>query len=829
MLMCNLNEIQIRRFFQLNKLVFLMVSLLLHSLQGEIITRHSNLYSTFSDLTIAVQDKVKNIESRELETDLSTFILNLNQEFIGIYFDMNIPQIKFAANEIKHVLEKYHYKVKLLPLDGFMNDYPARKVVISTVEDAHVLHQFSLAIGEMLQAIEPQGYAIRTSMKAEPLMAMNTRQDSDFFLAMNGNPGWMNENGETKSEPETYWVLGGDDNGAMNGGIDLANHMQSKGMSEPFQADQVPYIAKRGVKYNVTLDGRTPSYGSWGDASANAVAHNWDMSFWTEYIDKLALYKYNVLSLWNLNPFPSLVVTKDFESLALNNVQDMSGNVILNWDIQQKIQFWKDVMAYAKSRGFEIYIFNWNVKTNGTNLPDRDDPQTKSYLRNSLYALFETYPDLDGFGFHSGENMGSSEGFNSDTEREAWLYDVYGQAFENFKQDYPDRELRLIHRLWEAQLPDIMPYWGNLSYPMDASIKYSRAHLYSYTAPNFFITDGTKSDLDQYNKKTWLNLRNDDMFYYRWGDPDYVREYVKNLPDPDNYTAGYYIGSDGYEWSRVFTNKNAPNGDLEINKHWYSHMLWGQLGYDPDTPNQYFVDSIAARFPGADAQTLFDAWRCASKIFPNVTSAFWWDWDYQWYVEGCYSTYGFRTVDDFINTEPQSSAPIYSIKEYGARLAAGLPMVDKTPIQVADELRLWADSAMTLAESIENAGNTELMLTLNDIKAMSYMGYYYSDKIAGATYKHIGDMGKFADHILAAYCNWNKVAEIASSQYYDQELSRLGNEDFSWNGLIDDAARDLGIGNLTNFCDAESPPDAPTELEATFNKADNAIDLTWSR
>ena len=104
------------------------------------------------------------------------------------------------------------------------------------------------------------------------------------------------------------------------------------------------YIKKRGIKYNITLDGRIPSYGSWGDASQNAVAHNWDITFWQEYIDQLTLYKYNVLSLWNLNPFPSMVITEGFESLALDNVIDMNGSTILTLSIEEKIQFWQDVI-----------------------------------------------------------------------------------------------------------------------------------------------------------------------------------------------------------------------------------------------------------------------------------------------------------------------------------------------------------------------------------------------------------------------------------------------------------------------------------------------------
>ena len=65
----------------------------------------------------------------------------------------------------------------------------------------------------------------------------------------------------------------------------------------------------------------------------------------------------------------------------------------------------------------------------------------------------------------------------------------------------------------------------------------------------------------------WLNVRNDDIFCFRWGYPDYVREFLKNMPH--DVMAGYYVGSDGYVWGREFTSRTPSTPrQLEVRKHW---------------------------------------------------------------------------------------------------------------------------------------------------------------------------------------------------------------------------------------------------------------------
>ena len=64
---------------------------------------------------------------------------------------------------------------------------------------------------------------------------------------------------------------------------------------------------------------------------------------------------------------------------------------------------------------------------------------------------------------------------------------------------------------------DIMTYFSPLAglsnVTLNMSYKYCEAHMYSYAAPTWITTvDGNiPASLTQYNMKTWLTVRNDDM------------------------------------------------------------------------------------------------------------------------------------------------------------------------------------------------------------------------------------------------------------------------------------------------------------------------------
>jgi len=81
-----------------------------------------------------------------------------------------------------------------------------------------------------------------------------------------------------------------------------------------------PHIARRGLKFNIPLDIRTPSYQDAGDAAQNNIAEMWNFEFWREYLDTMARDRYNILTLWNPHPFPSMIKLAQYPDIALPDV-----------------------------------------------------------------------------------------------------------------------------------------------------------------------------------------------------------------------------------------------------------------------------------------------------------------------------------------------------------------------------------------------------------------------------------------------------------------------------------------------------------------------------
>ena len=497
-------------------------------------------------------------------------------------------------------------------------------------------------------------------------------------------------------------VIGGDANGAMYGGLDVAEAIRLDTLSELKVGEHRPYLERRGIKFNITPDRRTPSYSDNSDSAQLNIPEMWSTDFWHEYLDEMARHRYNVLTLWNLHPFPSIVKVPEFPDLALEDVwgqkegsvdyrfgmnsSDMAhpfnlGNVevVKKMTIDQKINFWREVMKYARDRGVEVYWFTWNIFVWGTEgkhglTEDGNNPRTIAYFRASVRETVKTYPLLAGIGITAGENMNSRQG---PFDHEAWLWQTYGEGIRDALKDEPGRKFRLIHRFHQTGQRNILNAFKDYPGPFDFSFKYSVAHMYS-TAKPMFIQNLLK--LMSPNMRTWLTVRNDDIFSFRWGDPDYARQYVSNIPGSDR-VAGFYMGPDGYCWGREFIDREPESPrQLVMKKQWYSFMLWGRLSYDPTIANSLFERTLAVRFPQVPAAKLYEAIARASRIIPQTTRFFWGDIDMRWFPEACTQTTGFYTVRHFVEGVAMPDAGVLNIRQWRTRLAKGAAMEGMTPL-----------------------------------------------------------------------------------------------------------------------------------------------------
>ena len=666
------------------------------------------------------------------------------------------------------------------------------------------------AAEEIRRAATEQGLTVERSEAQEPADAIRITLAVDRPAGVDAVAQSYRIRVRRDDGRRTITVRGADASGVMYGGLDVAEAIRTGTLDSLQDSDHTPHIAQRGIKINIPLDLRTPTYTDPSDAAQANIPEMWSMDYWRELFDDMARHRYNVISLWTLNPFPSIVKVPEFPHVALDDVwrtkekldENFSGNgnnfvrpemlanheVVKKITIDEKIQFWRDVMQLAKDRGVDVYWFTWNVFLNGAEGKDgitsaKAAPRTIEYFRASVRETIKTYPLLAGFGVTAGEGMPLNEFKN--ISKEQWLWKTYGEGIRDGLKETPNRKFRLIHRFHMTALSEIQTEFAELPCPLDLSFKYAIAHMYSVPNPSFIqpVLPLLSPEL-----RCWLTVRNDDIYSFRWADVDYARAFIKAIPGEDKI-AGFYMGCDGYLWGRDFLTKN-PDGPRQtvMHKQWLSFALWGRLAYEPDLSAATFERLTAARFPGADVPQLTAAWADASKTFPYITRFFWGDIDVKWFPEACRRKSGFYTVRHFVEGGTMPGAGVLNILEWRTSLLAKQKPEGVTPLEIAATLEANATHALNALPELQRAAvtparsATEYAATLGDIEAMSHLGRYYAAKIRGACdlalFDKTGDAQQQASavqHLEAALSHWKAYSTAYTRQYVQPVLyNRVG-------------------------------------------------------
>ena len=180
---------------------------------------------------------------------------------LKLFYDTSEPAIAFAAEDLKKILESNNISVTLKGLSQFAKDKKGIRIIIAKNNP------------EILAALK----------KAKGI-AINAENEQEYSLRVTGSDAG-----------KTYWAIGGDRIGAMYGGIHLGEIVKAFGLDSFKNEDHKPYIARRGIKFNIPLDERTPSHDDRGTSAQTNIENMWDLTFWAEYLDLLARQRYNVL------------------------------------------------------------------------------------------------------------------------------------------------------------------------------------------------------------------------------------------------------------------------------------------------------------------------------------------------------------------------------------------------------------------------------------------------------------------------------------------------------------------------------------------------------
>ena len=701
----------------------------------------------------------------------------LSAENVGIFFDAAVPQTTLAAGEVKKALEARGHTGEMQELTN-LAAFTGKKVVIAQLVDNEVLSAMVLAGGEAIADLEEQGLALRT----------------------------------TETGGLAWWAIGGDARGAMYAGLELAKKLQVYGLTGSWNFQQNAFIKNRGIKFNIALDKRNRTYMSKDIEYINEMIKNvWDMSFWEEYIDHMARARYNMLTFWCYHPFTVMLKVPGYEDVALEDVYDYKGK-IKDMTIDEKIAHWKAVHALAASRGIQIYWMTWNLFTDGAGgkygiTEDLTNQATRNYLRTTMTHFLKEYPEISGFIIHAGEHF---PGVPDRAKRAEFCWDTYGRGINDYQQQYDPlkkRNFNFIYRLHEGSTEVISTHFDNLVYNYDYSIKYSWAHMYSYPAPTFHLSEGGENLLTQMkklNRRFWLNVRNDDIYYLNWGNYQFAQSYILNIPqdpgdtDKERYVPGFYIGSDGNTETRTWYAKDEfHNGRLDTKKNWYKWYAFGYAGYDPYRTEEDFKDIIRLQIPGLSADLLYDVWGSASRGIPmaNALTTGSWITDSQFWVEGCWSGEGWRSIKDFAAQRPINGAQLPIIYPSGSDWAPkGLCSFraynncgsKETPVAWGERMKEYAKKGLG---GPGGSADKTVQLTLDDIRALAYLGWYYSGKVRAAAHDSEGEQPQAIEAAGEAYHAWRKYAQIMDKNYTSRGHNRVKDWD-SWGAHLDDALAD---------------------------------------
>ncbi|MCB1122248.1 MAG: hypothetical protein KJT03_11910, partial [Verrucomicrobiae bacterium] len=657
--------------------------------------------------------------------------------------------------------------------------------------------QVAFAVRHLKAALENQDYSV--GPKADIHIAFATFKagmgPQAFRIQREGDRGWR--------------IFGGDSLGLMYGGLEMAEMIDLNGGLQGIEEKaRKPYVLRRGLKFNIPFDGRTPSYDDTGDAAQENIATMWDFAFWQHFLDTMALNRYNVLSLWTTNPYAGIVRLPKYPEANFDDVGKLirpitnrTGNhfqdydlfdpanheIILKISLDDKIAYWTRVFDYAESLGIELYLFHWNIFAwgaegkYGIDDTNQDNLNTIAYQRYCIEQFLKTYPQIDGIGVSAGEHVERNKDWKIGIED--WLYETYGKGMLDVLADDPDREFRFIFRHLWSDLEKSAEAFSSYPVSFNTSHKYARARLYSTTTSPYLDFE-YREKLEATGVPCWLNFRNDDLFVHRWGNPDYVREFLQNIPkDVMQYEAGFYMGPDSYVWGKEFIHKDPDlAGQWEIDKHWFRFMLWGRLGYDLTLPRGYFLKRLKARFAVSDPEKLYETWATSSQIISWVDRFFFRVNDLQFAPEGCIDRSGFLTVDDsFFAYPPLRGSGILSVQEYARSVIANTDPDGITPLEVADQLDSLSRQTLGGIAALEAdaSWDKELRDTLADQAAMAALGRYYADKIRGAAklaiYREDRSRKNYkreaVAHLEDAAKDWFDYATINGARYKPQLLS----------------------------------------------------------
>jgi hypothetical protein len=615
------------------------------------------------------------------------------------------------------------------------------------------------------------------------------------------------------------------DNTGVVYGINKVNESIISGISIPHITEETSnaFLSNRIIKYNLPWSPyRNEKAITLHDSTCR------DLNYWKKFLDMMVDTRFNVLSLWNIHPFPFMIKSKTFP--LANNFNEAQMNA---WR-----SFWTSLFHMAKVRGIETFIVNWNIAVSpefakAYHVSEYSDQSeiVKQYTRSSVTQLINEYPDLTGIGVTLADWMGTFDEKMTPQQREDWIEETFVKGMKE-----ADRTVKFLHRSVLAGDPLAMRHLidhANLKEPSLVEIKFNWSH--GHSTPLLAIThDYHSGKLDDrfWSPKPsnydiqWM-IRNEDIFILRWGQSDFIRDHIR--ANTHDYVNGYFIGSEGYIPAVDYSAKikSEQTWQYAFEKQWLFYAMWGRLLYNPSTPDTYFESLINHKYGKGSGSSLLSAYKYAGNMPLRLASFHRSTWDYTLYSEGFLEpepsnvngffdrTSPFISIDEFIRHETLDPG-LLSIPDFVNKTLSDSLIAKNltTPLALADLSERDSRKALNLFSiwyKSQTNKNKTLMSEWKDIATWSNLGMYFADKlragVALQTFYRTGNKNSrmtAVNELKKALKHWDQVIAYTKDRYLPTPYVALGMYKdtfplFSWEGLRDQVVRDIDIAYKAKY------------------------------
>lgn len=607
------------------------------------------------------------------------------------------------------------------------------------------------------------------------IMGLSTAPLMQRFL---GTPSNTPEGVIIKHLPNHMLAIAGtDERGLMYALLEVAQHLEAEGMvglDTVSDVQEFPYNRVRGVDRYVM----------------GHLDNEWFFSeaFWQVFLGRCAENRFNrfVLILgfdtaYLTPPYPFFVTVPGFGNVRAVSERDQHRNMAQL----------RDIGRLCHQFGLEFILGTWQQtpwtavqKKLVANLP-ADEDALAAYCTRGMTALLETCETVDGVQLRVNFEAGVGSQVSNDA---FWMGIVDAVAAVS-------RPLVLSIRA-KGMSDDLRAYARASGLLFEVPTK----HWCEHTGLPYHLTRMRTEEITQldnlnhsrrYSYADMLRKPQQADVVYRlwnygstclftWGDPDHARRFSHSCQ----------MGGSGFEidaalslkygqqrlqhepWS-VYAEPSLRSSGWEDERHWFRYLVYGRLGYSPDTSPKVWRRELEKHFGREAVPLLEQAYAAAGKVLPLITAShmpvhpsqiYWPEMSTGaalFFENNANTRYGHVTYG---SAEPSDPGLFYGIDEYVADLCAGTLRGKYTPLQVAGWFTYLADD---IEECLDKLGsleslqyNLEFRQAVVDLKMQAAIARYHAWKIPAAYHLAHYTAGADVAHLQHAYVCMATAAEV---------------------------------------------------------------------